>query len=217
MTDLVNQRFDEEIKKENRRLIRKALLAVDRTVKNFITNRGLIENRGVSIEEFNKIKSINKNTLAFETSYAAYDGSNYHDDGIYWIGFQFVDKPALINFQIGLKAIEFIEEPAYNHVEILLRFDEWVEPINLTDDRKLIFRSGYRQSLTFHLPLRQVTEKFDIVDLLSDSFLFAVDGNYFAEKPAEFARVSRDFRLKFSKLNCNEWFNAMKQSVIRQA
>ncbi len=203
MTDSTNRQFDDE-KEENNRLIRQAILTVERTVKNFTVCRSLIENRGVSIEEFKKIKSMNQNIREFETSYAAHEGSHYHDDGIYWIAHGFVDSPESINFKIGLKAIEFIEEPAYNHVEIVLRFDEWLDQIDLLNGGRVLFKTDCQHSIVFRLPCRQVFERIGIIELLTKSFLFTVHDNYFAHEPAQFARVSRDFRKFFSGLNCNK-------------
>jgi len=198
-----NRKFLDDAEKEKILLLSQSIRASDRTFCNFIACEILLENRGVSQEEFNEIKRINDNIRKFEDFYIA----NQHDTkvgDVYWIAHAFVDEG--VNFQIGLNAIENIENPILNVVSVILQRDLWLSQKDLISDRTEFVKKGSQKKFTFRLKIRpHLNEKIGIVEFLSHAFLFSVEGNFLSRNNvAKLAKASREFRKLFSELNCNK-------------
>lgn len=198
-----NLKFLDGSQKEVFLLLSQSIRASDRTFYNFIACEILLENRGVSLGEFNEIKRINDNIREFEDSYAV----NKHDakvEDVYWIAHAFVDDG--VNFQIGLKAIENIENPSLNIVLVILQRDLWLSEKDLISGKTKFIKKGSQKKFTFRLTIRpHLNEKIGIVEFLSHAFSFSVEGNFLSRNNVvKLAKASRDFRKLFSDLNCNK-------------
>ncbi len=175
-------------KKQRNRLKeqRKAAIAAQHTVLSFIMVENWLENRGVSEEEFNKIKALCKSA----------------DDGILWLAHSFEDEG--VNFKIGLQAVEIAEYPRLNFVKITLGRNHFHDSLD-SQFKPLRFDNGFREAFSFKLYLtRYIGETVDIIEFLANAFLSCVNASHAAQcSESKRSKVRRDFNLLFKELQCN--------------
>jgi len=166
---------------------RKVAIAARHTTLSFIMVENWLENRGVSEEEFSKIKDLCANS----------------DDGILWLAHCFEDEG--VNFKIGLQPIEISEYPRLNFVKITLGRNHFHDSQD-SQFKPLRLDNGFREAFSFKLFVsRYIGETVDIVDFLSNTFLSCVNASYQSqENIAKQAKVRRDFSLFFKELHCNQ-------------